>query len=192
MPGFDDTGLFKGKHKGWMEISSGRKVNPLNVREEDVDIEIIAHALSHICRYGGHCKKFYSVADHSMRVARILPDKYKLAGLLHDASEAYLGDVIRPLKYSMPSYRELEERTIQTIMAKFHIPYTEEVKEAIKSADNIIGATEGRDLMYHSEDWGNLPEPLVGKIEPISPSVAKMFFLMRFAEYGGYLCQEGI
>lgn len=182
---FDDVGLYPGRYKGWMETFGGRKVNPFNVKEEDVDIRVIAHSLSLTCRYGGHCKVFYSVADHSIRVADIVEPKYQLAALLHDAGEAFLGDVIRPLKYNLPIIQEAEERALKVVMGKFGVDWSEDVREAVKQADNIVGATEGRDLMYHVEDWGKLPEPLEAKIRPMSFLEAEIIFLSMFRHYGG-------
>jgi len=181
----DTTGLFTGESRGCMEVSSGKKVNPFEMTEEDIDIEDIAHALSLICRYGGHCKQFYSVADHSIRVSEIVDYKYKLAALLHDAAEAYIGDNIRPVKYRLPVLQKVEDEILPVIMSRFGIKWDKKVQEAVKKADNIVGATEGRDLMYHGEDWGNLPEPLEGTIIPRSPRASMNGFLWRFEEYGG-------
>lgn len=185
MDEFNDVGLYQGRHKGWMETYGGRPVNPWHVRKEDIDIKAIAHSLSLICRYNGHCKEFYSVADHSIRVAEIVEPKYRLAALLHDAAEAYLGDVIRPLKYNLSVVQEAEEKALKVVMSKFGVDFSEDVREAIKQADNIVGATEGRDLMYHVEDWGKLPEPLKEKIKPLSSRIAEITFLYRFRLYGG-------
>jgi len=183
MDKFDDTGLYLGEQKGWMESYGGRPINPFDIKEEDVDIETIAHSLSLLCRYGGHCKEFYSVAEHCVRVSRIVEPKYRLAALLHDAGEAYLGDVIRPLKYSLPIIQEADERAVRVVMSKFGVDFSEEVREAVKQADNIIGATEGRDLMYRAETWGNLPPPLSETIVPFPSSFAKSMFLILFKYY---------
>ena len=183
MDKFDDVGLYPGKYKGWMETFGGRKVNPWDVKEDDVDIKTIAHSLSLTCRFGGHCKVFYSVAEHSIRVAEIVEPKYQLAALLHDAGEAYMGDVIRPIKYNLPVIQEADERAIKVVMDKFGVDYSKDVREAIRQADNIVGATEGRDLMYHVEDWGKLPEPLKWKIVPMSSKEAEVIFLSQFEKY---------
>lgn len=182
---FDDVGLYPGKFKGWMEFYGGRKVNPWDIKEDDVDIKAIAHSLSLTCRYGGHCRIFYSVAEHSVRVAEIVEPKYQLAALLHDAGEAYLGDVIRPVKYSLPVVQEADERAVKVVMDKFGVDFSEDVRKAVKEADNIVGATEGRDLMYHSEDWGKLPKPLKEWIIPMSSKEAEIIFLSQFKDYGG-------
>lgn len=180
---FDDVGLYPGKYKGWMETFGGRRVNPLSVMEGDIDIISIAHSLSLICRYGGHCKVFYSVADHSIRVAEIAEPKYKLASLLHDAGESFTGDIIRPLKYNFQELIRIEDKAVRVIMEKFGIDYSNEVKEAVKMADNIMGATEGRDLMFHCEAWDKLPTPLREIIRPFSSKSAERLFLSRFNKY---------
>ena len=82
----------------WIQTYTGRKVYPLELTADQVCVEDVAHALSLKCRFAGHCRRFYSVADHSLRVAAILPPPLRLAGLLHDAAEAYLPDVAGPIK----------------------------------------------------------------------------------------------
>ncbi len=77
----------------WIQVRSGRKFHPLDPRPEDVDINDIAHALSNLCRFTGHCTDFYSVAQHSVIASQIVPPASALAALLHDASEAYMGDI---------------------------------------------------------------------------------------------------
>jgi len=183
------AGLYKGRYKGWMETFSGRRVNPLNIRKSDISIKDIAHALSLICRYGGHSKVFYSVAEHSIRVSYVIDPEYKLAALLHDSAEAYLGDIIRPLKHNFPEIIEAERRALHTIFLKYGIKIDTEGEEAIKRIDNILCATEARDLMSHVELWGGLPQPLSGKIKPYPDSeVAEVSFLYLFEVYGGREC----
>ena len=179
-------GLYKGKYRGWMETFTGRRVNPLEFKGEDIDIRDIAHALSFVCRYGGHCKKFYSVAEHSLRVAYIAPSKYRLAGLLHDAAEAYLGDIIRPLKYNFPDMVAAEKRGLHTIFKVYGIELDHKGEELIKALDNILIATEARDLMTHPEMWAKLPQPLPGEVIPYDrPEEAEEAFLEFFFELHG-------
>lgn len=82
----------------WIQTFTGKKVFPLAMTTDMVDIKDIAHALSLKCRFTGHCRTFYSVAEHSMRVAELVRPELKLAALLHDAAEAYLPDFARPIK----------------------------------------------------------------------------------------------
>ncbi len=95
----------------WIQTYSGRQFWPLEPRAEDVAVEDIAHALSLLCRYGGHSSRFYSVAEHCVLVSH----KCGLHGLLHDAAEAYLLDIPRPVKALMPEYKWAEERVIVAI-----------------------------------------------------------------------------
>lgn len=186
----DEVGLYKGKHKGWMETFTGKKVNPLELRIEDIDIVDIAHALSQMCRYGGHCHKFYSVAEHSVRVAVKIGEEglysLRLAALLHDAEEAYLGDVIRPLKYSFPTLVEAGLQAQYVIYKAFKVSIDDVGINAIKMLDNVLIATEARDLMVNSAMWDNLPTPLPETITPIPQHQAKDIFLAKFKEYSAH------
>lgn len=88
----------------YIMTSSGRKFHLLDMAENVFDIDEIADALSKLCRFTGHTSKFYSVAEHSVRVARSVPLAHRVAALLHDAPEAYLGDVASPLRSVLPDY----------------------------------------------------------------------------------------
>lgn len=122
--------------KGVFNTNSHRLINLLNPTEESINIDDIAHALSHICRFGGHCNLFYSVAQHSILVAHLVPEEYRLAALLHDAQEAYLGDVIAPLKHLLNgTYQTLEHNFETIIQKKFGLENTEFSKKIIKQAD---------------------------------------------------------
>lgn len=109
--------------KHWIQTYTGKAFDLENPRVEDICIEDIAHALSNLCRYTGHCKQFYSVAQHSVLCSLEAPDELKLAALMHDAAEAYVGDVSSPLKRlpGMGSYRALELCILQKIWEKFEI-----------------------------------------------------------------------
>ena len=115
-----------------------------------VSIIDIAHALSQLCRFNGQSREFYSVAQHSLLVASLMPDGLELYGLLHDASEAYCGDMVRPLKRLIPEYRVIENRVQEVIARRFGLryPFPDEVKEA----DNIALAMEGKRFMAGRED----------------------------------------
>ncbi|MBA4032914.1 MAG: phosphohydrolase, partial [Planctomyces sp.] len=79
----------------WIRTISGRRVDLNPPKAEQIDLYDIAHALSQICRFNGHTMRHYSVAEHQVLVARLLPPPLQLAGLFHDSPEAYLGDVVR-------------------------------------------------------------------------------------------------
>lgn len=166
----------------WVETYTSNKVYPFNPKPEQIQIEDIAHALSMICRYTGHCKRFYSVAEHSIHVAGIVPIEYKLPALLHDASEAYLGDISRPVKAGMPYYKDLEKQITEVIYKAFKIaPFDDSL---VKKADNILLGTEAKLLMFHVEDWYLDEEPLAWDSLPcFSPGDSKMIFMHMFNLY---------
>jgi len=139
----------------YIETQSGRKFTFLSPKPDDIDITDIAHALSQQCRYNGHCKTFYSVAEHSVLVASRLHPGIALAGLLHDAAEAYLSDIPSPIKHYLPDYEKLEAGIEEAIFKKFHIWDTvQEHKAAIKKADLEQLATEAHYLLVsRGEDW---------------------------------------
>jgi len=165
----------------WIQTYSGKQFWPLAPRAEDFDIEDIAHSLSMQCRFNGHCKAFYSVADHCVRVSRLVPHEDAMWGLLHDAGEAYLADLPRPLKLEMPSYQELEEQLLKVFARAFSLPWP--IPASIKAADDIMLATEKRDLMESPPvSWGLDAIPHGDTITPLSPMAAKHAFLARYIE----------
>ena len=114
----------------FIQTLSGRRVNPLDAAPEDIDPADIARALSNLCRFGGHSKAFYSVAQHSAIVCDLLeergatPDEL-MAALLHDAAEAYLGDLPHPLKHRSElgaAFRVAEKRLEAVIAERFALP----------------------------------------------------------------------
>ena len=178
----------------WMSMASGRVFWPLDPRADEVHIDDIAQALSNVCRFGGRCSEFYSVAQHSVWVARYVEQRHPgrpllaLHALLHDAAEAYLGDVVRPLKPAMVVERagtyELfavtEDRVMATIIARFGLEPLDFVDYGhIKFADNVALATEARDLMGDPR-WPGLPEPAKERIDFLSPRAARTQFLREF------------
>lgn len=157
------VGVFKveGSDDSWSQTSQGRRISILNPREEDIYIDDIACAISKQCRYNGSVIDFYSVAQHCILGAWIAQEKFgskELAKefLLHDASEAYIGDMIRPLKIHIPIFLEIEERFNTAIANKFGVPAV--MSKEIKLIDNIMLAWEKRTLLPNSEVWSGLPE----------------------------------
>lgn len=164
----------------WMETYSGGKFYPLDPRPDEIDIKDIAHALSNICRFAGHVSKFYSVAQHSVLVSRIVPEELKLTALLHDASEAYLSDIPRPLKLSLPEYQKIEHSVMTAIAIKYGLVWP--MPKEIKVADNTILAVEKRCLKPNSQFIWSVEE-LDDKsmlINPFFPNVAELVFMQEF------------
>lgn len=159
----------------------GHRFYPLAPRAEAVAIEDIAHGLAFQCRFNGQTTHFYSVAQHSLIVASLVPRRLALAGLLHDAAEAYLGDLVKPLKTIFPEFSRVEEAVMAVIGERFSV--TGFADRAIKRADLVALATEKRDLMPRSnEPWSSLEgiAPLPSRIEPLPPEAARAEFLAAF------------
>lgn len=124
-----------------------------------VDIRDIAHALAYQCRFNGHTKRFYSVGQHSVIMAMHAPMEAQRLALLHDAAEAYVGDMVRPLKERIHAFQVFENKVWAAIAARFGLPpgvRTEtdrRLYETIKTLDERMLATERRDLLPPHEDW---------------------------------------
>lgn len=164
----------------WMQTFTGLKFYPTDPRPEEVCIEDIAHALSQLCRFAGHCRKFYSVAQHSVIVSRLVGSDpaLRLAALLHDATEAYYVDIPRPLKVALPEYKAIEHRLETIIKEKFGVDFSD---PRIKHADNIALVTEARDLLGpHPVGWSIQAEPIAETINPVRPSRAEEMFMDTF------------
>jgi hypothetical protein len=176
---------------------SGKFIEPLKPQWEDIEIEDIAHGLSNICRYGGQCAEFYSVSQHSVYVSYNCKPEMALNGLLHDGSEAYLGDVPRPIKHQpeYKFYREVED-TLQTmIYQKFGIAnlaglydgYVYETPD-IKNADSHLLLIEQKFLFakpWISTQWSDYKykgELLMDCFKPWTPRIAEQRFMERFRE----------
>lgn len=167
----------------WMCTSTGIRFWYNAFKPEDFNLTDIAHALSNICRFTGHSRVFYSVAQHSVLVSRLCEPKNKVAGLLHDAAEAYIGDINHPLKSYLDGIKKLERQIAEAIFLQFGIKYWDRLD--VFRADKIMLATENRDLMPTSDGW-YLPEPpMEAKIEPLMPVEAEALFWEEYAVLGG-------
>ena len=149
-----------------IQTASGGVFDLLHPTPEMIRWEDVIQSLSKLCRFNGHCRDFYSVAEHSIAVARLLPPHMELYGLLHDAHEAYVGDVTTPLKQVLGRHFEkVEMRVDSAIYAKADIPYpSRAVQAAVRRADLRVLAAERRDLLvdqpYGWDDLANVePDP---------------------------------
>lgn len=152
----------------WMLSKSGKELDLENPKVEDVDWNDIGEALAKTCRYGGHCRGFYSVARHSINVARLLKPEMQIYGILHDAHESWTGDIIQPMKQLLGyQIKQIERRIDPVIFEAAGIPKpSDQVRAAVKAADLTMLATERRDLMAHLPD--STPWAIDGKVEPAS------------------------
>ena len=166
---------------------TGKWFWPLDPRPEDIDIVDIAHALANKCRFSGHTKKFYSGAQHSVIVSRICDPKDALWGLLHDASEAYLVDLPKPLKIlkEYDWFVEVENKVQRAVSDRFGLDPVQ--PESTHVADKVSLFTEKRDLMGHNSPnrkWEeeNRFEPLEERIIALDPVQSRTLFLARYEE----------
>lgn len=174
----------------WFQTHTNRRFYPDDPRVEDIVIDDIAHSLARICRYNGHVHEHYSVAQHSVLVSDILEPELKMLGLLHDAAEAYIGDVIRPLKVLLPDYQKIEARVEDAVCERFGLPMPP-WPSAIKDADMRMCETERRDLLPKrigpywdgmDRTWG---QAFPQRIESWSATWAERRFLEAFFALGG-------
>jgi hypothetical protein len=166
----------------WMCTFSGVQYYPAAPRMKDVRIVDIAHALSMLCRYTGHCRQFYSVAEHSVHVSHTVPAPLALLGLMHDATEAYVNDLSSPLKRSLPDYKMIEAFNWVAIARRFGLP--EQLPRDIHLADMAVLRAEQAALMppLPADDGLSHIEPAPVTILALAPAAAEALFLERFYE----------
>ncbi len=179
----------KKQRKGsWMTTKTGIHFYPMDPRPSEICLEDIAHALANICRFGGHTRMFYSVAQHCVMVSRhveILGGdvEAQMWGLLHDASEAYIGDMVRPLKDNQPSFKEVEKAIHVCVKKAFGIRPLKRAEDLVHRADNVVLVTEARDFMGNPEWIKHFSEPpLPAPILPLSHYQSRGAFIARFVE----------
>lgn len=186
----DDVGVpitSEGKTE-WLQTISGRRVSLPLPQKEEISITDIAASLAKQCRFNGHCSQFYSVAEHSVRgvelgraLGRSTAEQRDF--LLHDATEAYVGDLIRPIKRSMPEFQRLEAAFWTTLSAKFGL--SRELGDEVHIMDNVMLAWEKRDLLPNSQAWEGMPDITSLNLKRINPwgwETAESYFLQTFRE----------
>lgn len=169
---------------GVFNTKNGTLINLMKPEENHYCIKDIANALSNICRFGGHVNEFYSVAQHSILVSYMVPKSLALEGLLHDATEAYLGDMIKPLKNRIPTYIAFEAKFGMYIDKAFHLKKGYQLNEHIKMADTLALKMEHEALqvgnpalMIQFMKQHNL---IIKDKHIYTPEIAKLLFLARF------------
>lgn len=168
---------------GWMQTFGGTAFDPLNPVLEDIHISDIAHHLSLTCRYSGAVQRFYSVAEHSVLVARAVPPEHFRWGLLHDATEAYIADLVRPIKHRMPEYRAVEDNLMAFICTRFGLPL--DCPPEVHDADLRIVVDEKAALLGpEPKPWNAIAgcEPLGVEVTGWLPEVAEQMFLASYYE----------
>ncbi len=164
----------------WISTHSGTQINLLDPQPEQIHIEDIAHGLSQTCRFAGQCPVFYSVAQHSVLVADLLPEEWALHGLLHDASEAFMGDLHTGLKRLLPDYKRLENRVLAAVFRHFGLDDTDLKPAAVELADRqaLFVEMKALGMRLPMEAPSPLPET---RLEPWTAQQARQRFLERFA-----------
>lgn len=166
----------------WMQTFTGKAFFPFTCQPEDINIFDIAHSLAMQCRYNGHTERFYSVAEHCVLMSQWVPEKDALWALLHDATEAYVGDMVRPIKKHMPDYIRIEKAIMSMICIKFDLPFT--MPESVYEADNRIIENERAALLKSPPlPWTVHGSPLPDiEIHGWDPTVAEYQYYNRFVE----------
>lgn len=164
----------------WMQTFTGVAYYPGDPRPEDIHILDIAHALSLLCRFGGHCNRFYSVAEHSILVSQVVPPEHALQGLLHDATEAYCMDIPRPLKKQLSNYTEIEQLNWLAVAERFGL--NPEIHTSVHEADNNVLLAEKLQLFDVDVKWsvpGTAADVVVIGMDPLT---ARYSFIQRYFE----------
>lgn len=170
-----------GGEAAWITTYTGRRFHLLDPDPGAIVIEDIAHALSMICRFNGHIRRFYSVAEHSLNVASQCSPDNKLAGLLHDGSEAYISDIVKPLKDTpeFAFYREVEARVQGAVYSAFGLPHGG-IPLEVQLVDYHMAGTEGASLLPVIPEWAYQREALPVEIRCLPPVEAELRFLDAF------------
>lgn len=168
----------------FIQTLSGKHFHYANATVDDIEIEDIATALSHICRFTGHLPEFYSVAQHSVLCSQLVPPEFAFEALMHDAAEAYCQDIPAPLKALLPDYQRIETFVDGLIRFKYELPLMQSA--VVKYADLTMLATERRDLdIDDGTKWpvleGITTSDMI-QIVPLRPGQAFGLFMTRFNE----------
>ncbi len=161
----------------------GLKFYPGAATLEMIHLDDIVWSLSNICRFGGHLREHYSVLQHTLHVMDVVPVPYKGEAAVHDFPEAYVGDMVRPVKYMLPDYRELEGRLWPLIACKFGVD--PRLSHLVKEADFAVLLAERRDLALNNHAWEEIDgtvQPSSFTIKPMPADEVRREFHRRFRE----------
>jgi hypothetical protein len=170
----------------WVQTYTGIKFYPLEPNPVDVSIVDIAWSLANQCRFTGHSSRFYSVAEHSIYVSIACSQENKLWGLLHDATEAYLADIARPIKMLMPEYKTIEKGLSDAISTRFGLSL--EMPAEVKEIDlRILGDEKDAFMPNCPDEWLFLGEKLGIEFPEFTVKSSDVFevFMENFYELGG-------
>ncbi len=166
----------------WIQTAMGRQFWPISPRADEVFIDDISHALSMLCRFGGHCTRFYSVAEHSVLLSRAATGQtaqVRLWALMHDASEAYIVDVPRPLKPFLTGYRASEDAIMAVVCERFGMD--PEMPAIVKQLDTAILTDEmQQNMATPPARWATETTPLGMRLQYWQPHRARSEFLAEF------------
>lgn len=169
----------------WIQTFSGKRFDLLDPTPDMICIGDIAHSLAYQCRYNGHTTRHYSVAEHCLHMSHLVPREFAMLALMHDAVEAYVGDLPRPFKMIFPEWEVIEERIWAVISARFDLPY--HIPKEVKDLDLRICLAEREQLMTPSDyDW-EIPgaTPFISDVLGMTADAAETCFLTRFHGLGG-------
>lgn len=173
----------------WMQTGSNQELVFADDEWIVLPVDLIARALSNICRFTGHASRYYSVAEHSLHISYLVPQELALAALLHDASEAYVGDMSTALKRFMGiSFKDVELKATKAVARGYGIPLADLQSPVIKSFDKRILGDEAKLLMPPHAFWDAYEKdhaPTGVDLQCWQPDEANRRFLARFAELGG-------
>lgn len=171
-------------NRTWIALNNSYNIDLSNFEVENTDIYIIAHSLSLLCRFTGHCRTHYSVADHSVRLSlKITDPKMSLTGLMHDSAEAFLGDISRPVKNLIRQHTsvldEVEDHILSLLADKFGFIFP--IPSQVKALDDKLLSTESNLIPGNHEWWTkDLPKPFDETIYPCPAALSCEHFLKRF------------
>lgn len=179
--------VHKYDHEPWISTFTGKKVYPWAPKPEDIELLDIAIALSRTPRFRGHTREFYSVAQHCVIASYLVPKSDALWALLHDAPEAYIGDLPKPLKQMLPDWERADVLLTWAVCQRFGLE--PEMPESVIEVDRLLLVSEAEiHLEYHVDNWhrtlGVMPDPTL-ILDPMSINSAFTNFILRYTELTG-------